>query len=206
MSRQNRVTPLGDIVTSDARGTLMGNRGCIHDANGMLSGRRWARKQWVICKLAFAGRRRRIMAPGRYTELFFLDEATALAAGHRPCATCQRERYETFVAAWRAAHGAGQSINDIDNRLHQERAAVIGVKRLPLRNFGVVPIGAIFRLAGSTDLLLQDGKDMRTWTIHGYKACADVPPSANESVTLVTPLATAALFVRGFNPETNGGC
>ena len=204
MARQNRVTPLGEIVTNDARGTLMGNRGCIHEANGTLSKRRWARKQWVICKLEFAGRHRQIMAPGRYTELFFLDEATALAAGHRPCAPCQRVRYEEYAAAWRETHGAGRSISDIDNQLHRERAAVIGIEMLPLRRFNDVPVGAFFMSDDSNDLMLRTRNDVKAWTIRGYTALTTAPWSPNKSVILVTPESTAELFKRGFMPETHG--
>ena len=90
MARQNRVTPLGDLIADPARGLVYGNRGCLHDDEGELR-RRYAGRRWIACRLRFKDRRRRVMQPGRYTELFFLDEATALAAGHRPCAGCRRE-------------------------------------------------------------------------------------------------------------------
>ncbi|WP_197446143.1 hypothetical protein [Tautonia plasticadhaerens] len=95
MPRRNRVTPHGEIVAVPARGTLMGNRGVFHDAKGQIR-RPWALRRWILCVLAFKGRCRQVMAPGRYTELFFVDEATGLAAGHRPCAECQRARYNAF--------------------------------------------------------------------------------------------------------------
>lgn len=101
--RQNRVTPFGDIVASSARGTLMGNRGCLHDASGRIT-RPYRLTAWIYCLLEFKGRRRAVMSPGKYTELFFLDEATALAAGHRPCAECQRGRYNEFMAYWGKAN------------------------------------------------------------------------------------------------------
>ena len=100
MPLQNRVTPFGEIVVSAARGTLMGNRGCLHDAERRLTGRRWTTRAWVTCALSFNGRRRQLMTPGFYTELFFLDEATALAAGHRPCAECRRSAYRAFKERW----------------------------------------------------------------------------------------------------------
>ena len=126
MPRQNRVTPWGEIIAVPGRGLFMGNRGCIHGAGGNLTGKRWERKAWVTCLLAFKGRQRQVMAPGKYTELFFLDEATALAAGHRPCATCRRNDYSRFKQLWAEANtgcsGTGDaSIKDIDNRLHRER-------------------------------------------------------------------------------------
>src|SRR6202451_2054834 len=100
VSRQNRVTPFGDLVATPERGTFMGNRGVLHDAEGRIK-RVWQLKRWIVCVLEFRGRKRQVMTPGRYTELFFLDEATALAAGHRPCAECRRQRFNAFRDAWK---------------------------------------------------------------------------------------------------------
>src|SRR4051812_13082053 len=102
MPRQNRVTPSGEIVAVPERGTMLGNRGLLHDGQGLIV-RQWKEKRWIVCVLQFKGRRREVMSPGLYTELFFLDEATALAAGHRPCAECCRERFDAFRGAWAAA-------------------------------------------------------------------------------------------------------
>src|ERR1700732_822885 len=99
MARQNRVTPAGDVIATPERGTFLGNRGVLHDDQGRIK-RAWQLKRWIVCVLEFKGRRRAVMTPGRYTELFFLDEATALAAGHRPCAECRRERFNAFREAW----------------------------------------------------------------------------------------------------------
>ena len=99
MPRQNRVTPFGEIVAVPERGTMMGNRGRLHDDEGRIR-RPWQVKRWLVCLLEFNGRHRQVMAPDRYTELFFLDEATALAAGHRPCFECRRKSYNAFVDAW----------------------------------------------------------------------------------------------------------
>src|SRR5271165_1152863 len=103
MPRQNRVTPFGEIVAVPERGTFMGNRGNLHNAEGHIK-RTWQVKRWLVCLLEFKGRKRTVMRPGFYTELFFLDEATALAAGHRPCAECRRERYNDFRKAWQSSH------------------------------------------------------------------------------------------------------
>jgi hypothetical protein len=124
MPLQNRVTPFGEIVASETRETLMGNRGCLHDAHRTLSGRRWTTRAWLSCLLSFGGRRRELMRPGTYTELFFLDEATALAAGHRPCAECRREAFRRFVAGWASGAGrAGERVRaaDMDRAIHAER-------------------------------------------------------------------------------------
>ena len=102
MPLRNRVTPLGELVADPARGLVYGNRGCLHDDEGRIR-RRYAGRRWIACRLEFRGRRRSaLLQPGRYTELFFLDEATAFAAGHRPCAECRRADYDRFVAAWRS--------------------------------------------------------------------------------------------------------
>ena len=127
MPRQNRVTPFGEIVATTERGMFMGNRGVLHDAEGRIR-RAWQLKRWIVCVLEFRGRKRTVMTPGRYTELFFLDEATALAAGHRPCAECRHARFVAFCNAWGQAHPDGgtsarPTAQEIDDRLHAERVA-----------------------------------------------------------------------------------
>jgi hypothetical protein len=125
--RQNRVNPFGDIIATPDRGTFMGNRGVIHDDEGRIR-RLWQLKRWIVCVLEFRGRKRRVMTPGHYTELFFLDEATALAAGHRPCAECRHARFVAFRNAWRKVHADGgksarPTAQEIDDCLHAERVA-----------------------------------------------------------------------------------
>ena len=121
MALQNRVTPLGELVADPARGLVYGNRGCLHDAGGS-DPAAYAVKRWIACRLEFRGRRRTpLLQPGRYTELFFLDEATAFAAGHRPCAECRREDYVRFQALWRELQPGAADADAIDERLHAER-------------------------------------------------------------------------------------
>src|SRR3954447_5212073 len=122
MPRQNRVTPLGDIVAHPGRGLVFGNRGCLHDGSGRIR-RTHRTRAWIACRLEFKDRRRELMRPGRFTELFFLDEATALAAGHRPCAECRRADYDALVALWRERHPTDAGADAIDTRLHAERLA-----------------------------------------------------------------------------------
>jgi hypothetical protein len=120
--RQNRVTPTGEIIRHAARGLFMGNRGCLHDANGALGRSRWKSTLWIICQLEFKGRRRPLMSPGQYTELFFLDEAVALAAGHRPCGECRRDEYRKFIAGWAAGNGTPEpDRKTMDAALHAAR-------------------------------------------------------------------------------------
>src|SRR3954469_24253910 len=123
--RQNRVTPFGDLIAAPERGLFLGNRGVLHDDAGPLRHTRQG-KRWTVCLLAFRDRKRAVMTPGRYTGLFFLDEATALAAGHPPCFECRRRAYHAFADAW--AVGNGIDVTDgrpaaesIDDRLHEER-------------------------------------------------------------------------------------
>jgi hypothetical protein len=118
---QNRVTPLGDLIADPARGSVYGNRGCLHDDAGRIR-RRYNGKRWIACRLRFRGwHREPLMQPGRFTELFFLDEATAFAAGHRPCALCRREDYDQFVEIWRGIHPGQTGADAIDAQLHVER-------------------------------------------------------------------------------------
>lgn len=104
--RQNRVLPTGEVVAIPDRGLFMGNRGILHDTEGRLGGARWKHPHWITCRLTINGRKRTLMAPGRYTELFFLDEAVACAAGHRPCAECRRAEWLTFRAIWAGIFGS----------------------------------------------------------------------------------------------------
>lgn len=127
MPRQNRVTPFSTLIATPARGTLTGNRGCLHDDHGQIR-RSFQGQRWIICLLEFKGRKRSIMTPGHYTELFFLDEATALAAGHRPCAECQRDRFNLFREIWAKANpeitnGVRPAATTLDAVLHSERIA-----------------------------------------------------------------------------------
>src|SRR5215469_11582880 len=145
MSRQNRVTPFGEIVAVPEKGTFMGNRGILHDAEGHIK-RAWQVKRWIVCVLEFRGRKRTVMTPNSYTELFFLDEATALAAGHRPCAECRHARFLDFCNAWKMAHPghtASQrpTADEIDNRLHAERVTADRLKRSFPAAVGGLPDG-----------------------------------------------------------------
>jgi len=119
---RNRVQPDGTILACRARGLFMGNRGILHDDARRLGPTRWRHRTWVCCLLEFKGRRRVPMSPGTYTELFFLDEAVALAAGHRPCAECRRTDYTRWCDAWGAAHGTRPRAPQIDRVLHEARA------------------------------------------------------------------------------------
>src|SRR5262249_25126107 len=125
MPRRNRVTPFGDVIATPERGTMMGNRGILHAPEGRVR-RSWQGKRWLLCGVGVRGRHRAVMAPNRYTELFFLDEATGLAAGHRPCFECRRNRFLAFRDAWAADNRPTVRSETIradlmDDQLHRER-------------------------------------------------------------------------------------
>ena len=142
MPRQNRVTPFGSIIATPERGTLMGNRGVLHDAECRIK-RSWQDQRWIVCLLQFRGRKRTLMQPGHYTELFFLDEATAFAAGHRPCAECQRPRYDLFLDLWAKTQGVSRPrAGDVDTLLHAARWAN-GRKVTYIANVGDLPDGTM---------------------------------------------------------------
>jgi hypothetical protein len=203
MPRQNRVTPFGDIVAIPERGTFMGNRGVIHDAEGRIR-RAWQLKRWIVCVLAFKGRKRQVMTPGHYTELFFLDEATALAAGHRPCAECRRERFNAFRRAWRSAHAGGSgslsSADEIDSRLHAERIGPDRSKRLFEASLGELPSGVFVRRADwGEDAVLVWNDGLLAWSAEGYTRRMDRPAKAE--VLVLTPESTVATIRAGYVPE-----
>ena len=202
MPLQNRVTPWGEIVALPERGLLMGNRGCLHDGHRRVV-KGWARAPWVTCLLQFGDRHREIMAPGQYTELFFLDEATALAAGHRPCATCRRADYDRFKALWLAANADLAAATDrtmaaIDRLLHVERVDAGGRKRTWSARLGELPDGAMVAREGTQEPLLVEGGALHPWTPAGYgppqKASTDMP------VQVLTPPSVVKVLARGYRP------
>ncbi len=195
MPRQNRVTPFGELITTPHRGTLMGNRGCLHDAEQRIR-HPFTLKRWIHCVLEFKGRRRAIMMPGRYTELFFLDEATALAAGHRPCAECQRERYRLFREHWAAASGiAGvPSADGMDDVLHAERLEAGRGKRTYTARLAQLPAGVMVADEAHAYLVL-DGA-LLPWAPEGYGPRRSA--SAAAEMRVLTPRSIVDVIARGY--------
>jgi hypothetical protein len=181
MPLRNRVTPLGELIETPARGLVFGNRGRLHDEQRQIR-RTHDGRRWIACRLEFRGRRREPMPIGRYTGLFFLDEATALAAGHRPCAECRHEDYRSFLRLTGAA-GA----DELDSRLHAER---LGSN--PERNVGSLPDGA-FVLVGDEPWLVLRGKLLR-WTPGGY---AERRPATGRA-SVLTPSTSVRVLAAGW--------
>ena len=197
MHLQNRVTPFGEIVAISQRGLFTGNRGIIYDpVTKTLLTRRWATKTWLVCSCEYKGRRRSVMAGGSWTELFFLDEAVALSAGHRPCFLCRREAAELFRAAWAAAKGtpppAAAAIDAVLRDEHLEH----GRKRMhPIpAPLSVLPDGAVVVVAGSA-FTLSSGLAHR-WTNEGYNP----PVSLHRADGLLTPPSTLIALGVGYRP------
>jgi hypothetical protein len=185
MPLRNRVTPTGELVADPARGLVYGNRGCLHDAAGRIT-RRYDGRRWIACRLRFRGwHRSPLLQPGRFTELFFLDEATAFAAGHRPCALCRRADYVRFGALLGGARGA----DAIDARLHAERMAD-GAQRHHRAPFEALPDGAFVLHEGAPWLVL--GEALRRWTPGGY-AERTARPAGAEAVVITPPSLVAVL-------------
>ena len=206
MPRRNRVTPFGEIVAVPERGTMMGNRGILHDAEGRIR-RPWAVKRWLLCVLEFHGRHRTVMSPNRYTELFFLDEATGLAAGHRPCFECRRGRYMAFRDAWAAGNPDVMGpepprADDIDDRLHAERVAPNRSKRTERAKLDDLADGVFISLDGrdgETCLVWGDG--LFVWSPGGYRQRRRRPKG--EVVTVLTPRSTVRAIRSGYVPEVH---
>lgn len=200
MPLQNRVVPDGRIIVSPARGTMMGNRGGVfHTTEQTLARKHWHSKQWICCVLDFKNRRRHLMQPRRYTELFFLDEATALSAGHRPCFECRRAAANDFATRWNDLRGnAGRAkADDMDHVLHAERLAGAGGKRTHQASIDDLPdsafihdtSGGIARIAGAM---------LQSWSLDGYGPT--VPKPQGITVEVLTPPSIMAVLGVGYVP------
>jgi hypothetical protein len=197
MPLQNRVTPQGDIIATPHRGMFTGNRGIIHDpATKTLLTRRWSSNAWLTCVCEFRGRRRKVMGGRSWTELFFLDEATAFAAGHRPCFYCRRDDANRFRAAWEQGNGVAELLApEMDAVLHHERLE--GRKKrlhalpMPLQQ---LPDGTMIQ-AGTESYLVAQGRAL-LWSPGGYREVRNTLTDA----MLLTPPSTLRAFLAGYRP------
>lgn len=205
MPLQNRVTPFGEIIATPARGMFIGNRGIIHDPETRtLTTRRWSLKAWLICRCDYKGMRRAVMATRSWTELFFLDEATALAAGHRPCFLCRRAEAEAFRAAWMAGNQMTlPRAGEIDAVLHGERLGERPGGRqkrlhplpMPVRE---LPTGTMLAASGES-YLVAEGRLLQ-WRADGYRALALSAAADMRFDGLLTPPSTLRALAAGYAP------
>jgi hypothetical protein len=196
---QNRVTPTGEILADPARGLLMGNRGCIHNPDRTLGVSRWRSKMWISCVTTWRDVRRDVMPPGRWTALFFLDEATALSAGHRPCGYCRRADYLDFAECWRTAEKLDQRLHagQMDTLMHAERVDRRTRRQLTRpAKISTLPDGVMVRHENAIALLADDA--LRPWSFEGYGAPFAVP--AQTTVELLTPPTIVAVLAAGYRP------
>lgn len=193
MPLQNRVSPDGDLVATPARGTMFGNRGGrIHTDGKGLTNSRWKSKAWICCVLCFKDRQRDVMGAG-YTEMFFLDEATALAAGHRPCFECRREDAMRFSTLWnRARTRPGRAyVADMDQVLHKERLSILSNAKLNL-----ISCYTIFQIG--PEYFIKLPRSTAKWSFEGYTESAIDPDS---EVRPITPLSIQEIFRLGYVPK-----
>jgi len=184
----------------------MGNRGILHDENGRIK-RPWMVKHWLVCVLEFRGRKRTVMKSNSYTELFFLDEATAMAAGHRPCAECRHKRFIDFCTAWKIAFptAGGSSrptADEMDNQLHVERIAKDRSKPLFEAKLEKLPNGVFVKRDDWGDRAnLVWGDKLFPWAFGGY--AKPIARPARGAVLVVTPRSTVEVIRAGYVPEVH---
>jgi hypothetical protein len=195
---QNRVTPFGRIEALAGRGEIMGNRGVLHDEDRTLV-RQWQVRRWISCRLHWRGRKRIVMSPRRYTELFFLDEAASLAAGHRPCAECRNADYKRFQSLWEACFGTRPGADAMDLVLHAERLDG-RTKRTFSVDLATLPDGAyIADRDGIAHLVWGDA--LNEWSGAGYRRSFARPRSG--TVDVLTPRSIVEIIRAGFVPAVH---
>ncbi|MEO6489892.1 MAG: hypothetical protein ABIO04_08150 [Ferruginibacter sp.] len=196
---QNRVDPFGELIKTTARGSWTGTRGLIHNDQQKII-RPFRLKAWITCKLEFKERKRKVMSPGKYTELFFLDEATAFSAGHRPCCECRREMFNKFKAAWVAGNPEYNfhnktSIREIDNIIHRERINVDGSKVTFEENINDIPDGTFISVRKQP--FLFSNKQLFLWSPLGYNDGIALPNT--QKLTILTPKSIINAFHAGYS-------
>lgn len=197
---QNRVAPTGEILAIEQRGLFLGNRGSIHREPGVIA-RPWQVRRWITCALEHKGWVAPMWAPGRWTALFFWDEAVALAAGHRPCALCRRPDFDRWCDAWAAAFGTRDRVDPMDHRLHDDRVRPDRPRQGPWqrwheRGWEEVPVGAFVSVDGGPALVLGDR--VVPWTTDGYGPARERP--GRGPATVLTPAATVEVLHHGYGP------
>jgi hypothetical protein len=216
MPLQNRVTPFGEIIATPARGLFMGNRGRLHDEHRTLRRQHSSERRWLVCNIQFRERKRTPMSPGQYTELFFLDEATALAAGHRPCAECRNADYRRFKHLWVVANlntaqeksvAPAVSAGQIDGQMQAERVNEDGTKQRYRSTCQELPDGVFVTMDEGADAYLLWKNSLYHWTPAGYDHRR--PVQKRDIVDVLTPRSIVRTIAAGYlpvvHPTASGG-
>ncbi len=206
MPLQNRVSPFSTLTATPERGVWTGNRGVIHNERKEIV-KNHAVKYWITCVLDYKGARRQVMSPNRWTELFFLDEATAFAAGHRPCGFCRHADFKRFKNLWMAANGAHYGLSDpikmdvIDACIHQERLDSNGLQKTFNAPLTTLPDGSFVRMEGNNQPYLWLHQNLYEWSFGGYNKVLEF--DKNQTVIVLTPISYIAVFKAGYVPQVH---
>jgi hypothetical protein len=206
MPLQNRVTPFSTIIATPERGTFTGNRGVIHNEQKQII-KHHAVKYWITCVLEYKGKRRELMTPNRWTELFFLDEATAFAAGHRPCGFCRHADFKRFKQLWLQANGkkygltANVKMDVIDNCIHKERLDKNNLQKTFTAILNTLPNGVFIKLNDNTGAYLWHRQQLYQWSFGGYQKITVV--DTNQAVQVLTPASYVEVFRLGYEVQVH---
>jgi hypothetical protein len=206
MPLQNRVNPFGSLIATPERGAWTGNRGVIHDERKEIV-RNYAVKYWITCLLEYKGMNRTVMSPNRWTELFFLDEATAFAAGHRPCGFCRHADFKRFKNLWLTANFERYGLVEktkmdiIDVLIHKERLDENGLQKTFNAVLSTLPDGTFIRLDDPTKSFLWFHQQLHAWSFGGYSKVTAF--DKNQEVAVLTPLSYVAVFKAGYVPQVH---
>ncbi len=206
MPLQNRISPFSTIIATPERGTWTGNRGVIHNAHKEIV-RNHAVKYWITCELKYKNFQRKVMTPNRWTELFFLDEATAFAAGHRPCGFCRNSDFKHFKSLWLLANGEryglakDAKIDAIDALIHQERLNENGFQKTFKANLTTLPDGTFVTIDDSSKAYLWFQQNLYEWSFSGYTKVLEFVQ--NQEVEVLTPLSYVETFKAGYLPQVH---
>ncbi len=206
MPLQNRVNPFSTLISTPERGAWTGNRGVIHNERKEII-KNHAVKYWITCVLKYKNAQRSVMTPNRWTELFFLDEATAFAAGHRPCGFCRHADFKRFKELWLKVNGEQYDLTNktkmdiIDAIIHEERLDKNGVQKTFKSTLNALPDGTFIKLTDMNKAYLWYQQNLYEWSFNGYKKVS--PFDENQEVTVLTPLSYVAVFKAGYVPEVH---
>jgi hypothetical protein len=204
MPLQNRVNPFSKIVRTPERGAFTGNRGVIHNGQKEII-KNHAVKYWITCRLEYKGMHREVMTANRWTELFFLDEATAFAAGHRPCGFCRHADFKRFKTLWLQANGKKHSLIEnvkmdiIDNIIHKERLDDNNVQKTFSASLKTLPDGVFIKLMNNENAFLWHQQNLYEWSFKGYKKITAF--NKNQMVYVLTPRSYVEVFKNGYSPQ-----